>query len=132
MEIRQGMDNFHGMLQLLVIRHRENGFCAVVRWSHPIGYWPQAIVLSGKLFSNHQQKRNNFFFFLISMTSLDLGFGSTELLEPQYAFKNITEYVIHPSYDQSMKHHDLALIRLPQRIEESGSHQYSERTKCLI
>lgn len=51
---------------------------------------------------------------------MDLGFGSVDLLNPLVAYINVTEYYIHPRYDSKLKHHDVALIKLPSPITENG------------
>lgn len=55
------------------------------------------------------------------MVSLKLGFGSNNLTEPQITYENVTEYFIHPEYNRPVKRHDIALIRLPERIKITGS-----------
>lgn len=59
--------------------------------------------------------------FICRMASIKLGLGSTELMEPQISYENVTEYFIHPQYNRPNKHHDIALIRLPERITETGT-----------
>lgn len=53
------------------------------------------------------------------MVSMELGFGTNFIREPKISL-NVTEYIIHPEYDRSKRHHDLALIPLPKALEESG------------
>lgn len=54
------------------------------------------------------------------MESLKLGFGTSDLIQPQVSIENVTSYFIHPGYNNKLKHHDVALIKLPKSIEETG------------
>lgn len=53
------------------------------------------------------------------MVHLDINFGSNELTEPKLTLHSTT-YFVHPQYDRTKKHHDIALIKLPERVIESG------------
>lgn len=76
-----------------------------------------AVIFNGDEFINAMH--------ICSMVTIKLGFGSTELLEPLVSYDDATEYFIHPEYDRPLKHHDVALIRIPQRIKETGETQCS-------
>lgn len=54
------------------------------------------------------------------MVSLKLGLGSNLLMEPFRSFENVTEYFIHPAYNPKLKHNDVALIKLPERVEDDS------------
>lgn len=54
------------------------------------------------------------------MESLKLGFGSNDLTTPEFSVENVTSYFIHPGYNSILKHHDVALVKLPKSIRETG------------
>lgn len=58
--------------------------------------------------------------FLGRMKALKLGLGSNELTEPILSIENVTEYFMHPGYNFAVKHHDIALVKLPARVEQQG------------
>lgn len=66
------------------------------------------------------------------MVSLKLGFGSTSLMEPIMSYENVTEYFMHPDYSRPAKRHDIALIRLPERIKTTSKSRRRVFVYCLL
>lgn len=54
------------------------------------------------------------------MQSLKLGFGSNDLTMPEVSIENVTSFFVHPAYNKKLKHHDIALVKLPKPINETG------------
>lgn len=53
------------------------------------------------------------------MLWVDIGMGSTNLSEPLHKYI-VTNYIIHPDYNNETKNHDIALIQLPEMVKFSG------------
>lgn len=66
------------------------------------------------------------------MVSLKLGLGSNSLTEPRISYENVTEYFMHPEYNRPAKRHDIALVRLPERVKTTGKTGRPTRTNLSM